>query len=1225
MIETACIIIGRKKISENEYLAVQEIETGLDYIIPINQVFDSNLLVGSAHKFIKEFDEEQQKFFLSQPHPNYKDGQTYRFQILEKILNDVGEVNSFSLKVENHLPVTVQSFVWQNKDDKQSSLECTVKIKRGKIYLRNSDYSNCPFKVGCKYEFKIKGFGIIRDSKDNKSYPAFILEFYHNEVYLKCSQWHNSKLWKFPTIICEIFDFTSTGLPKLKIADERHPIYNVEEIYSFEVKGFETKVSYKSGEKLDIIKLMGEDGCIHQTPSLPAQKQFLQIGDSIECRIKYIYPKRIELTQVNYKDPYFVEIDEILEDKKQILKYFNKAKFEENEEDSKKLLEQYSYKSAFWIFTFCNKILKRYFNHSVSRFDYDSSLEIAELVILLENWILESGIINSFPTTEQRKETKKKVKAQIEKYNLFVSVLTTLKSQNINDFFTNRPNANTNSQIEELYDLIWFSDIKRIDELNLVNYFSNLISYEFDNETLYVLNELDLLIEKKKKNLYNYDYIRGFYLSSSENTFFKSDEEERMYFALSYCQLKINHKLKKIGRTNYLLGRTLRELCYSNFNLSSKSQLICNAYFYLNYNLELESIPLHYSNKLEIDTKQLATNLQLSIPKKHSLDKIKRALEHNTLLQVSATKREVNGYTVEFEGILGFLPFYHIKEKTLKHYKNPKVNFTLSVECILLNEEFSFFIASQPAKNDDDYIFRDNLKIAVKNNDIVSGWVKSVVDYGIFITGYWGEGLLKIENLPKGNWSKEKLHKTFIANNEITVKVLNIGAQIELGYFGQLSYGNEIFDNEFDNNFDFEQNINTVESSVKELQEMEDRQYEIACCFEQFAMTNKLLSEKIVNLEFSKIFFSSIKNARSYLLNFYLEYFKLLQLIEDVVNSFTIEKLFKVKEEAKKVLKVAESQKQTLENFPQTQKLIFFVNILGLFNDTSDSGIKSLINLLDAYSDHHSLKTISKIILANNLLVSESKDIDDSFIQKNLQKIKSYIDDGFFSVKETYIDRFKQENSDKIKYWMDKIRDDESETLEFKSTFFTPILDDKQKQELEKKEQELKNCKNEKHKESLNKDIDGIKGKSAKNLIIHSSLKTLCGFANKRGGTLLIGVSDNKSIIGLENDYNELPGKKNRDGFGLFFDSKIKEYFNPSFAALLKREFLKFPEGDVLIVEVQKSKELVFLQKGSNGKQKQEVYVRQLASTLEITDISDIIKISDGIKEGIINVYTENK
>lgn len=38
-------------------------------------------------------------------------------------------------------------------------------------------------------------------------------------------------------------------------------------------------------------------------------------------------------------------------------------------------------------------------------------------------------------------------------------------------------------------------------------------------------------------------------------------------------------------------------------------------------------------------------------------------------------------------------------------------------------------------------------------------------------------------------------------------------------------------------------------------------------------------------------------------------------------------------------------------------------------------------------------------------------------------------------------------------------------------------------------------------------------------VMVHEVLKTICGFANASGGTLLVGVEDSKNIVGLDNDY----------------------------------------------------------------------------------------------------------
>ena len=50
----------------------------------------------------------------------------------------------------------------------------------------------------------------------------------------------------------------------------------------------------------------------------------------------------------------------------------------------------------------------------------------------------------------------------------------------------------------------------------------------------------------------------------------------------------------------------------------------------------------------------------------------------------------------------------------------------------------------------------------------------------------------------------------------------------------------------------------------------------------------------------------------------------------------------------------------------------------------------------------------------------------------------------------------------------------------------------------------------------------------------HVIVKTVCGFLNAEGGTLLIGVDDSGVPIGLTNDMSTLGNKANRDGYELF-------------------------------------------------------------------------------------------
>ena len=103
---------------------------------------------------------------------------------------------------------------------------------------------------------------------------------------------------------------------------------------------------------------------------------------------------------------------------------------------------------------------------------------------------------------------------------------------------------------------------------------------------------------------------------------------------------------------------------------------------------------------------------------------------------------------------------------------------------------------------------------------------------------------------------------------------------------------------------------------------------------------------------------------------------------------------------------------------------------------------------------------------------------------------------------------------------------------------------------------------------------------------------------------MLIGVDNNKNIIGLEKEYSSLNPKlqyPNRDGFGLYFDDIVRNYIGDSFSSLMNRKFLKFSSGDVLIVKVEPSINEIFLQKNEEGKDCEQLYIRNLSSSKELT------------------------
>ena len=107
----------------------------------------------------------------------------------------------------------------------------------------------------------------------------------------------------------------------------------------------------------------------------------------------------------------------------------------------------------------------------------------------------------------------------------------------------------------------------------------------------------------------------------------------------------------------------------------------------------------------------------------------------------------------------------------------------------------------------------------------------------------------------------------------------------------------------------------------------------------------------------------------------------------------------------------------------------------------------------------------------------------------------------------------------------------------------------------------------------------------------HSVLKSLVGFLNSEGGTLLIGVSDKKEIVGIEHDKFS-----NSDKFLLHLTNMIKEKIGRNLANRINIRLIDINGKGITEVYCKKSSVPVFL-KSFNG---EEFYVRSGPSTIKI-------------------------
>ena len=116
-----------------------------------------------------------------------------------------------------------------------------------------------------------------------------------------------------------------------------------------------------------------------------------------------------------------------------------------------------------------------------------------------------------------------------------------------------------------------------------------------------------------------------------------------------------------------------------------------------------------------------------------------------------------------------------------------------------------------------------------------------------------------------------------------------------------------------------------------------------------------------------------------------------------------------------------------------------------------------------------------------------------------------------------------------------------------------------------------------------------------------SFLKTIAGFLNSRGGTLVIGVADNGEPVGIEAD-----GFPNKDKMVLHLDNLVRSRLGAQFGMYVHPRFEDYREHRVLAVECWPARSPVYVKDGNT----EHFYIRAGASTSElpVSQVQDYIK-----------------
>ena len=89
-------------------------------------------------------------------------------------------------------------------------------------------------------------------------------------------------------------------------------------------------------------------------------------------------------------------------------------------------------------------------------------------------------------------------------------------------------------------------------------------------------------------------------------------------------------------------------------------------------------------------------------------------------------------------------------------------------------------------------------------------------------------------------------------------------------------------------------------------------------------------------------------------------------------------------------------------------------------------------------------------------------------------------------------------------------------------------------------------------------------------------MKTIAAFLNSKGGSLMIGVDDQRKIFGLEQDFASLP-KDSRDGFENHFNNVFATMIGPQFRRLVRLSFHDFGGKNICLVQVDPAHQPAYL------------------------------------------------
>jgi len=335
-----------------------------------------------------------------------------------------------------------------------------------------------------------------------------------------------------------------------------------------------------------------------------------------------------------------------------------------------------------------------------------------------------------------------------------------------------------------------------------------------------------------------------------------------------------------------------------------------------------------------------------------------------------------------------------------------------------------------------------------------------------------------------------------------------------------------------------------------------------------------------------------LRSPKSYLLRFLNNYDELIKSIDNNID--ISEKVKMVRE------KIDDRFVQTSEIFPQIKQLFKSVEIVGQIENEEYSKQFQLLNSTKGFNNK-----LIKSVLINNLISSEDKN------SKVLKHVRKNIVDLMQRERNEISFNIGNISTTKISQEVELLQDiknrisTEGQNLEFKETLFVPVLNNSERKRIIHLEKEIERKPNKE--EENRKIISEIKkevkkqigNKAMKEELAYSTIKNICAFLNSNDGILILGVRDDNTLVGIEEDIKLCGG--DFDNFLQEFENYWKNFVQDSsyFRPYVEIKKVTYESLDFCFMKVkypQDIKDPCFIKKG-NKDDIEKCYLKESSTT----------------------------